>query len=101
MRCPALPAAAVLIFVLAACGGDSDSTGASDMTTPDLARASKRLAAGQVESVLPLTPVTDLPEGIAVSRQGDIYVGDRRLEGNERISRILRIAPDDIVSVFA
>jgi sugar lactone lactonase YvrE len=103
MRCPRPPiaAAALLILALAACSDHPDSIGTTETTAPDLARASKHLGAGQVESVLPLTPVTDLPEGIAVSRQGDIYVGVRRLTGDRRISRILRIAPDDIVAVFA
>jgi sugar lactone lactonase YvrE len=54
-----------------------------------------------VEAVLPLTHLTDMPEGIAVSHQGDIFVGNRRLAGDRRISEILRITPDNAVSVFA
>jgi sugar lactone lactonase YvrE len=36
-----------------------------------------------------------------VNHQGDIFVGNRRLAGNQRISEILRITPDNRVSVFA
>ena len=42
-----------------------------------------------------------MPEGIAVNDQGDIFVGNRRLVGEQRIGEVLRITPDNRVSVFA
>jgi sugar lactone lactonase YvrE len=54
-----------------------------------------------VETILTLTRLSDLPEGIAVNHRGDIFIGNRRLVGERRISEILRIAPDNTVSVFA
>jgi sugar lactone lactonase YvrE len=96
MGTSALPRAAAFVLVLAAC---------SDGPTPTGIEASlaleKHLAPGRVETVLPLTHLSDMPEGIAVNRQGDIFVGNRRLAGDQRISEILRIAPDNTVSVFA
>ena len=102
MRIPALPAAAVVVLVLAACSDDPSSTGASDLVSPELNTvARKHLAPGQVQSILPLTHLTDLPEGIAVDHEDDIFVGNRRLTGDRRTSEILRITPDNRVSVFA
>lgn len=101
MRSP-LAAAAALVVALAACSDDPDSAGALALVSPvPVALASRHLASGRVESVLPLTHETDLPEGIAVDHQGNIFVGNRRLEGDRRISEILRIDPDNSVSVFA
>ena len=102
MRILASPAAAVLVLVLAACSDDPSSTGAGGPLSPELtALTRKHLAPGQVRSVLPLTHLIDLPEGIAVDHQGNIFVGNRRLTGDRRTSEILRISPDNAVSVFA
>ena len=102
MRSLILTAAATLVVGLAACSDDPDSAGAAALVSPEpTALASRHLASGRVESVLPLTRETDLPEGIALNRQGDMFVGNRRLEGDRRVSEILRITPDNSVSVFA
>jgi sugar lactone lactonase YvrE len=102
MRIPTLPAAAVLALSLAACSDDPGSPGAAWLVSPEpLANVSKHLASGRVESVLLLTHLNDMPEGIAVNHQGDIFVGNRRLAGEQRVSEILRITPDNTVSVFA
>jgi hypothetical protein len=90
------------VVALAACSDDPDSAGAAALVSPEpIALASRHLASGRVESVMPLTRETDLPEGIALNRQGDIFVGNRRLNGDQRVSEILRITPDNSVSVFA
>lgn len=100
MRPPIL--AAALVVALAACSDDPDSAGAVALVSPEpVALASRHLAPGRVESVLPLTHETDLPEGIALNRQGDVFVGNRHLKGDQRVSEILRIAPDNSISVFA
>ena len=102
MRTPILAAGAALVVALAACSDDPGSVSAVALVSPEpVALASRHLAPGRVESVLPLIHETDLPEGIALNRQGDIFVGNRRLEGDLRVSEILRIAPDNSVSVFA
>jgi hypothetical protein len=102
MRTPILAAAAALVLALAACSDDPDSASAVALVSPEpVALASRHLASGRVESVLPLTHETDLPEGIALNRQGDIFVGNRHLKGDQRVSEILRITPDNSVSVFA
>src|SRR5207249_4141860 len=102
MRSLILTAAAALVVALAACSDDPDSASAAALVSPEpAALASRHLASGRVESVLPLTRETDLPEGIALDRQGDMFVGNRRLEGDRRVSEILRITPDNSVSVFA
>src|SRR5262245_41530839 len=100
MRSPALPAAALLL-ALAACRDDFDSTDPAEAAGPEPALASRHLAPGRVEAILPLTGLTDMPEGIAVNNQGDIFVGNRRLAGDERIGQVLRITPDRRVSVYA
>src|SRR5947207_14784093 len=101
MRSLILTAAAALVVALAACSDDPDSASAAALVSPEpAALASRHLASGRVESVLPLTRETDLPEGIALNRQGDMFVGNRRLEGDRRVSEILRITPDNSVSVI-
>jgi sugar lactone lactonase YvrE len=99
MRISLLPPAALLLLALGACSDDPSSPGPAAPTAPAL--ASKHLTPGRVETILPLTGLTDMPEGIAVSAQGDIFLGNRRLAGNERIGEVLRITPDGRVSVFA
>jgi sugar lactone lactonase YvrE len=101
MRALALTMAALLMLA-AGCTDDPDATPAEGLLSPQSTFASSRhTPAGRVEAVLPLTHLTDLPEGIAVDHQGDIFVGNRRLTGDRRTSEILRIAPDNSVSVFA
>ena len=102
MRTPALPAAALVLVVLAACSDDPGSFDLGSPAAPELpALASPHLRPGRVESVLPLTTLTDMPEGIAVNAQGDIFLGNRRLDGDHRVGEIVRITPDHRVSVFA
>lgn len=59
------------------------------------------LPPGQVKSVLALRPLIDLPEGIAIDHRGHIFVSNRRLENDTRVSEILEIALDRTVTVFA
>jgi len=42
-----------------------------------------------------------MPEGIAIGRDGKIFLGNRRLEGDRRVSEILAIAPDGQISTLA
>ena len=101
MPAPALRAAALLI-ALAACSDDPGSFDPASPAVPDaLTLASKHLAPGRVESILPLTTPTDMPEGIALDAQGDIFLGNRRLVGDHRVGEIIRITPDHRVSRFA
>jgi sugar lactone lactonase YvrE len=60
-----------------------------------------KLPAGQTEKVLELRPLIDMPEGIAIDRRGHIFVGNRRLENDARVSEIQEIAPDGAVRIFA
>ena len=102
MRTPALPAFALILIALAAC---SDDLGTFDLASPAApeppALASRHLGPGRVETILPLSFLTDMPEGIAVNAQGDIILGNRRLDGDHRVGQIIRITPDHRVSVFA
>jgi sugar lactone lactonase YvrE len=61
----------------------------------------RSLPAGRTESVLALRPLIDLPEGIAIDPRGSIFVANRRLENDTRVSEILEIALDGTVTVFA
>lgn len=65
------------------------------------APAGKPLPVGSTETVLALRPLIDLPEGIAIDNRGHIFVGNRRLENDTRVSEILEIALDGTVTVFA
>jgi len=56
--------------------------------------------AGQPVSVLTLRPLIDMPEGIAIDNRGHIFVGNRRLENDLRVSEILEIANDGSVTTF-
>lgn len=53
----------------------------------------RRLPAGQIISLLSL-PAGNSPEGIALDREGNVFVGNRRPEANGSVSEILRITPD-------
>jgi hypothetical protein len=55
---------------------------------------------GEVEVVLSL-PENNWPEGITIDLQGNIYVGNRRLDGQVRVPEIMKIIPDGTVSLFA
>jgi sugar lactone lactonase YvrE len=59
------------------------------------------LARGQTEMVLPLRPLVDVVEGIAVDHHGNVYVSNSRLENDHRVSEILKVAPGGTVSVLA
>ena len=105
MRSPIFSATALLLLALAACSDDPSSPEAvpDAAAAPAAAFASKHLAAGGVETILSLTGLTDMPEGIALNDQGDIFLGDRRLlaGGEHRRGDILRITPDGQVSRYA
>lgn len=62
--------------------------------------SSKEVNPGEVKTILEL-PEGDSPEGIALDRRGNIYVSNRRLEGETRVPEILRISPNGSVSVLA
>jgi sugar lactone lactonase YvrE len=102
MHLQTLPIFALVLLSLTACLDDAGFGGmlAPGAPEPEL-RTERHLATGGVETILPMTPLTDMPEGIAVSHRGDIFVGNRRRSGERRFSEILRIAPDNSVSVFA
>lgn len=55
---------------------------------------------GDVDSVLAL-PEGSTPEGVAVDRRGNIFIGNRRTENGLMRSDILWIAPDGTVAVLA
>ena len=103
MRTPKLrlTAAAVLSAALVACSDDPASPRGAALAPEPPALASAHLAPGRSETILSLAGLTDMPEGIAVNDQGDIFLGNRRLDGDQRIGEILRITPDHRVSVFA
>lgn len=52
------------------------------------------------ETVLSLAP-GNRPEGIAVNRTGDVFVGNRLIGGTVTFNDILRITPDGNAAVFA
>jgi sugar lactone lactonase YvrE len=95
MRCFALVLFA-LVATLVACTEESPTS----PTTAPAVLESRALAPGEVESIVQLTPVTDMLEGIAIDHQGIIFVTNRKLEGETRTAQILRIARDNSVSVF-
>lgn len=88
--------------VLALIGCSADSPVAPDPvgTAGDLPFL-RRLQRGSVHHLLRLTALTDLPEGIAIDAHGTIYLGNRRLAGETRISEIIAITADNHQSVFA
>jgi sugar lactone lactonase YvrE len=94
-------AAAALAAALAACSDDPGSAGEQLLAPAPAAVASTHLAPGRSATILSLTGLRDMPEGIAVNDQGDIFLGNRRLDGDQRIGEILRITPDHHVSVYA
>ena len=59
-----------------------------------------QLASGRSELVLSLPPGNG-PEGIAVSRDGNLFVGNRQIGETAVINEILRIAPDGTAVLFA
>jgi sugar lactone lactonase YvrE len=63
--------------------------------------SSSRLAVGSVQEILVLKAPIDMPEGIAIDRDGNVFFGNRRLDGDVRIPEIMRIASDNTVSLFA
>ncbi|MGH3079353.1 MAG: SMP-30/gluconolactonase/LRE family protein [Gaiellaceae bacterium] len=46
-------------------------------------------------------PAGNFPEGIALDRSGNVYLGNRRLEGTDVTYEILRISPENDVSTLA
>jgi sugar lactone lactonase YvrE len=61
----------------------------------------RRLPSGNTEELLELRPLIDMPEGIAIDSRGSIFVGNRRLENDKRVSEILEITRDGTVTVYA
>ena len=57
----------------------------------------ERSAVGEARMLFPL-PDGHHPEGVAIDRQGTIYLGDRRPEGGLWVSEVLAIAPDGSAS---
>ena len=86
--------------ITAGCADDGAPTAAAlDRILPSVGLHQR--PPGIVEQVLDLTPVIDMPEGIAIGRDGTIFFGNRRLEGEGRVSEILAIAPGGSVSTIA
>src|SRR5215207_3853587 len=56
---------------------------------------------GTVITAKILRPLIDMPEGIAIDHRGNIFVGNRRLEGALRVAEVLQIRPDDTMWVYA
>jgi sugar lactone lactonase YvrE len=92
--------AAVVLALLAACQGDEIPLSV-DALGSDVEGAARPLAPGQVETILELAPGIDLLEGIAIDRQGNLFLGNRRLEGDVRVSEILQISFEGVTTVFA
>jgi sugar lactone lactonase YvrE len=65
------------------------------------ALAAPSIPGGHVATVKVLQPLIDMPEGIAIDHQGNIYVSNRRLEGSGRVGEVLRIARDGTTTVLA
>ena len=59
------------------------------------------VGAAKVTVVTALRPLIDMPEGIAIDHRGNIFISNRRLEGDHRVCEILELAPDNTLSVFA
>lgn len=74
---------------------------AGSMAMEASADAARSLTPGQVQTVLFLRPLLDMPEGIALDHRGNIYVSNRRLENDARVAEILKIAPDNTTTVLA
>jgi sugar lactone lactonase YvrE len=70
-------------------------------TTSAQASGSHALAPGHVRQIMTLRPLIDVAEGIAIDRQGHIFVSNSRLENDRRVCEILERAPDGSTSVFA
>ena len=86
--------------ITAGCGEDGVPTSAAlDGILPSAGLHSTPL--GTVVPILDLRPVIDMPEGIAIGRDGTIFLGNRRLEGDERVSEIIAIARGGSVSTIA
>jgi sugar lactone lactonase YvrE len=60
----------------------------------------KPLTPGHVQNIFSLHEGNS-PEGIALDRKGYIYLGNRRLEGTDRIPEVWKITPSGEVSLFA
>jgi hypothetical protein len=58
------------------------------------------LPVGEAQIIFGL-PAGNFPEGIALDRAGNIYLGNRRLEGTEVTYEILRISPGNELSTLA
>jgi sugar lactone lactonase YvrE len=100
LRKALVPSVAVLLS-LAGCSDQSSSPSDALSGPNQTAAVPRSLLPGQVETILDLTPVVDIAEGIIVDDQGNIFVSNNRFERDTRVAEILKIAPDNTVSVFA
>jgi sugar lactone lactonase YvrE len=92
--------AALVASLLIGCG-EPEGPLSVEETSSDVEGSARPLAPGQVETILELAPGIDLLEGIAIDRQGNLFLGNRRLEGDVRVSEILQISPEGVTTVFA
>lgn len=97
----ALPQVVALVAVLALAAAapgakaSNDGTPASGDSSPQ-----RRLGLGEARQFFPLAP-GNYPEGIAFGRQGVLYLGNRRDDGEHYVSEILALARDGSVSTLA
>ena len=70
------------------------------VTTARSASEKEVSAVGEARMLFPL-PEGHHPEGVAVDRQGTIYLGDRRPENGLWVSEVLAIEPDGSASTLA
>src|SRR4029453_8827570 len=107
MREISMMSAVILVFTLVGCSEQSISSPGVGPSGPSLPAATRStLVPGEVETVVSLRPLIDMPEGIAIDRSGNIFIGNRRLTSNRpnadlRLCEVLRISPDHTVSVLA
>ena len=101
MRLTALFSVVASMLALLACSDQSVGSPADALSGLGVSSAASPHAPGEVGTILSLTPVIDMPEGIAVDHRGHLFLGNRRLAGEARVAEILEIAPDNTVSVFA
>lgn len=102
MRGMAIIAPSILILSLVTYSDPTVSSPAGASSAQALsAPARQSPPAGRVEQILALRPLIDMPEGIAIDPRGHIFVGNRRLENDTRVSEILEIALDGTFTVVA
>jgi sugar lactone lactonase YvrE len=91
----ALVALLVLAGVASVAKASSDGETASGDSSPQ-----RWLGLGEARQFFPLAP-GNYPEGIAFGRQGVLYLGNRRDDGEHYVSELLALARDGSVSTLA